>query len=90
MTIRSDAWVIYAGEKGAPPTPTKLVRETFEFSDPGPEEALVSPLFGCMEGNMGHAVERKPIDLCLARGEAKVVVGNAGVVRVGGAPFSPA
>src|SRR6185436_4621492 len=50
------------------------------FSDPGPEEALVSPLFGCMEGNMGHAVDRRPIDLCLARGEARVVVGNAGVL----------
>ena len=82
MTIKSDAWVLYAGEKGAPPTPTQLVRETFEFSEPGPEEALVSPLYGCMEGNMKHAVERKPIDLCLARGEAKVVIGNAGVVRV--------
>jgi len=82
MTIKSDAWVLYAGEKGAPPKRTQLVRETFEFSEPGAEEALVSPLFGCMEGNMGHAVERRPIDLCLARGEEKVVIGNAGVVRV--------
>lgn len=82
MTIKTDAWVLHAGEKGAPPKPTQLVREMFETRDPGPEEALVSPLFGCMEGNMGHAVERKPIDLCLARGEEKVVVGNAGVVRV--------
>jgi NADPH:quinone reductase-like Zn-dependent oxidoreductase len=82
MTMKTDAWVLHAGEKGAPPKPTKLVRETFEFREPGPEEALVSPLFGCMEGNMGHAVERRPIDLCLARGEDKVVIGNAGVVRV--------
>jgi len=82
MTIKTDAWVLHAGEKGAPPKRTELVRETFEFSDPGPTEAIVSPLFGCMEGNMGHAVERKPIDICLARGEAKVVVGNAGVVKV--------
>ena len=82
MTIKTDAWVLHAGEKGAPPKPTQLVREMFETRDPGPEEALVSPLFGCMEGNMGHCVERKPIDLCLARGEDKVVVGNAGVVRV--------
>lgn len=82
MTIKTDAWVLHAGEKGAPPKPTQLVREIFETRDPGPEEALVSPLFGCMEGNMGHAVERKPIDLCHARGEDKVVVGNAGVVRV--------
>ena len=82
MTIQSDAWVLYAGEKGAPAKPTKLVREIFEFSEPGPEECLVSPLFGCMEGNMKHAVERRPIDLGLARNEPKVVIGNAGVVRV--------
>jgi NADPH:quinone reductase-like Zn-dependent oxidoreductase len=82
MTIQSDAWVLYAGEKGAPPKPTQLVRETFEFAEPGPQEALVSPLFGCMEGNMGHSVERKPVDICLLRNEPKVVTGNAGVVRV--------
>lgn len=82
MTIKTDAWVLYAGEPGAPPQPTQLVREQFEFEAPGPHEALVSPLFGSMEGNMGHAIERKPIDICLARGEKKVVIGNAGVVRV--------
>ncbi|RMF24977.1 MAG: zinc-binding alcohol dehydrogenase family protein, partial [Deltaproteobacteria bacterium] len=82
MTIKADAWVLHAGEKGAPPTRTQLVRETFEFDDPGPTEALVTPLFGCMEGNMGHALDRRPIDICLARGEEKVVIGNAGVVRV--------
>jgi NADPH:quinone reductase-like Zn-dependent oxidoreductase len=82
MSLKTDAWVLHAGEKGAPPKRTHLVRETFEFADPGPEEALVTPLFGCMEGNMGHALERRPIDICLARGEAKVVIGNAGVVRV--------
>jgi len=82
MSIKTDAWVLYAGEKGAAPSPTELVRETFELDDPGAEEAVCSPLFGCMEGNMGHALERKPIDICLARGEEKVVIGNAGVVRV--------
>lgn len=82
MTIKTEAWVLYAGDKGAPPTKTQLVREAFEFAEPGPHEALVTPLFGCMEGNMGHAVERKPVDICLQRGEPKVVVGNAGVVRV--------
>ena len=82
MAIKTDAWVLHAGEKGAPPKRTQLVRETFEFREPGPDECLVEPLYGCMEGNMGHAVERRPIDLCHARGEEKVVVGNAGVVRV--------
>ena len=82
MTLKTEAWVLHAGEKGAPPKRTQLVRETFEFAEPGPEEALVTPLFGCMEGNMGHALDRRPIDICLARGEPKVVIGNAGVMRV--------
>ncbi len=82
MTVKADAWVVHAGEKGAKPLATELVRETFEFAGPGPDEALCTPLFGCMEGNMGHALERRPIDICLARGEDRVVIGNAGVVRV--------
>ena len=82
MSITTDAWVLYAGEKGAKPERTELVREPFTFEDPGPEEALVTPLFGCMEGNMGHALDRRPIDVPLSRGEEKIVIGNAGVVRV--------
>jgi NADPH:quinone reductase-like Zn-dependent oxidoreductase len=82
MSIKADAWVLYAGEKGAPAQKTELVREEFELADAGADEAVVTPLFGCMEGNMGHAVERKPIDICLARGEEKIVIGNAGVVKV--------
>jgi len=82
MTIKTEAWVLHPGEKGARPEPTELVREPFEFAEPGPDEVLAAPLYGCMEGNMGHAVQRRPIDLCHARGEEKVVVGNAGVVRI--------
>ena len=82
MTIKTDAWVVHAGKEGAPPEPTVLHREAFEFSDPAPDEALVEPLFGCMEGNMGHILDRRPIDICLARKEPRCVPGNAGVVRV--------
>jgi NADPH:quinone reductase-like Zn-dependent oxidoreductase len=82
MTVRTDAWVVHAGKEGAPPEPTQLHREIFEFDDPAPDEAIVSPLFGCMEGNMGHILDRRPIDICLARGEKRCVPGNAGVVRV--------
>jgi NADPH:quinone reductase-like Zn-dependent oxidoreductase len=82
MTIKTEAWVLKAGEKGAKPVATELVRENFEFDSPGPDEVLASPLFGSLEGNMGHAVERRPIDICLARSEEKVVIGNSAVVRV--------
>ena len=30
---------------------------------------------------MSHALERRPIDICRQRGEDKVILGNAGVVR---------
>ncbi len=82
MSISTDAWVLYAGEKGAPPERTELRREEFEIDDPGPNEVLASPLYGCLEGNMGHALDRRPIDVPLSRGEEKIVIGNSGIVRV--------
>jgi NADPH:quinone reductase-like Zn-dependent oxidoreductase len=81
MALTTEAWVLHPGP-GADGVHADLRREAFEFSAPTEEEALVRPLFGCWEGNMGHAIERKPVDLCLQRKEPKVVMGNAGVVEV--------
>jgi NADPH:quinone reductase-like Zn-dependent oxidoreductase len=81
MTQKTEAWVLYAGETKDAGT-TTLVREEFEFEDISSEEALVRPLYGCWEGNMGHALHRKPVDIARLRGEDKVVFGNAGVVEV--------
>ena len=81
MTRTAEAWVLYRGEtKDA--GPTEYVRDTITFPDISAEEVLVRPLYGCWEGNMGHAVERKPIDIAWSRNEEKVVVGNAGVVEI--------
>jgi len=55
---------------------------TFTFPSIGAEEVLATPLYGCWEGNMGHAVQRTPIDVCALRGEDRMVLGNAGVVEV--------
>ena len=82
MSIRTDAWVIYAAREGEEGKPTELVRETVELEDPGPHELLVEPLYGCWEGNMGHALARDPIDICALRGLEKAVIGNAGTGRV--------
>jgi len=82
MTIKADAWVLYRGDGSANPGPAELKRETFEFPDLKPNEVLCEPLYGCWEGNMGHAIKRRPIDICAQRGEEKVVIGNAGVVRI--------
>ncbi|MBI4366643.1 MAG: zinc-binding dehydrogenase [Deltaproteobacteria bacterium] len=81
MAIVTDAWVLHAGTS-TDPEPATLRREEFAFAEPGEFEVLAEPLYGCWEGNMAHALERKPIDVCRARGEERVVIGNAGVVRV--------
>lgn len=74
---KTTAWVLYKqGEKQG------LIEEQFEFPSIGPEEVLIEPLFGCWEGNIEHALQYDPLDVCVARGEKKVVLGNAGVVRV--------
>lgn len=81
MSHKTEAWVLYAGDT-PDAGPTELVREEFEFDDITSEEVLVKPLYGCWEGNMGHSLERKPVDIARQRGEDKVVTGNAGVVEV--------
>jgi NADPH:quinone reductase-like Zn-dependent oxidoreductase len=81
MTYTADAWVLHAGNADAPSRAT-LVRESIQIPRPGPGEVIAEPLYGCWEGNMGHALDRQPVDICRQRGEAGVVIGNAGVVRV--------
>lgn len=81
MAHQTEAWVLYAGND-TDSGPTELVRESFTFDEIAPYEVLAKPLFGCWEGNMGHALERKPIDIAKQRGEDKVVFGNAGVLEI--------
>lgn len=81
-TIATEAWVLYKGETSHKPVRAELVRESFSFSELQDDEVLVEPLYGSWEGNMAHAVDRRPVDVCRERGEDKVVLGNAGVVRV--------
>jgi NADPH:quinone reductase-like Zn-dependent oxidoreductase len=78
--ISTQAWVLHRGESAG--TPGQLVCETFSFDEPGADEILARPLYGCWEGSMDHAVRRSPIDICELRGEDKVVIGNAGVVEI--------
>ncbi|MEW6268363.1 MAG: zinc-binding alcohol dehydrogenase family protein [Thermodesulfobacteriota bacterium] len=81
MPIETEAWVLHRareGEKG----PARLALETITLPDLTDDQMLVEPLYGCWEGNMTHAVLREPLDVCAMRGEEKVVLGNAGTVRV--------
>lgn len=79
-TITTEAWVLHAGPEQ--PEPATLVKEDFSFPDITEDEVLVEPIYGCWEGNMTHAIERKPIDICRQRGENRVVLGTSGIVRV--------
>lgn len=79
--ITTEAWVLHQGPENAW-EPGELVKETFSFPDITEHEVLLEPLFGCWEGNMSHAVGRRPIDICRQRREEKVIIGNSGVMRV--------
>lgn len=81
MTLKTDAWVVHRGE-GKNPGKAELKFEKFEIPDLGPEHVYARPLYGCWEGNMGHILDRKPLDVAAQRDEDRVVMGNAGVVEI--------
>jgi NADPH:quinone reductase-like Zn-dependent oxidoreductase len=74
----AEAWFLHdaaSGQRG-------FVRASFDPGPPRAGEVIAEPLYGSWEGNMSHAYEGRPIDLCQYRGEPRVIVGNAGVVRI--------
>jgi NADPH:quinone reductase-like Zn-dependent oxidoreductase len=79
---QAHAWFLYPGKHGEHGRVAELEHEPFALRDPGDDELLVEPLYGCWGANMQHALERKPVDLCKLRNEPRVVLGNAAVVRV--------
>lgn len=76
----TEAWVLHRGPEAG--GSGKLSFESFTFPAIADDEVLTEPLYGCWEGNMSHAIERKPVDIARQRGEEMVVIGNAGVVRI--------
>ncbi len=83
--ITTEAWVLYQGPKlgsSHQREPAELKREVYSFPDLTEHEVLAEPIYGCWEGNMSHAVLREPLDICRQRDERRVVIGNAGVVRI--------
>lgn len=82
MKYSSTGWFLHVATSDMVGQPGELVRQDFELDDLAGDEVLVEPLYGCWEGNMDHALSRRPVDICRVRGEERVVVGNAGVVRI--------
>jgi NADPH:quinone reductase-like Zn-dependent oxidoreductase len=81
-TERTTAWVLHPGKGDDTTSPAKLEQSDITLPELSDEQCLVESIYGCWEGNMSHAIERKPVDVCRLRGEDFVVLGNAGVVRV--------
>src|SRR2546423_15240506 len=79
--VTTEAWVLAKGPLSGD-EPGQLQRESFSFPDITEHEVLAEPIYGCWEANMTHALERQPVDICRHRSEEKVVLGNAGVVRI--------
>lgn len=83
LALHTDAWLLYKGKKTDGFTqPAELVRNTYHVENLKADEVLIEPIYGCWEGNMTHALQRKPVDICRFRREDSVVLGNSGVVRV--------
>jgi len=82
MSISSTGWFLHIASPDQNGKPGTLIKEDFEFPDVTDDEVLAEPLYGCWEGNMEHSLARRPIDVCRMRGEERVIIGNAGVVRV--------
>lgn len=81
--ISTEAWVLYGGRPDTAEEASPEFRlEEISFPDISDDEVLAEPIFGCWEGNMTHAIERDPVDVCRLRREKWIVLGNSGVVRV--------
>ncbi len=80
MGETAKAWILREGDRGDGQANIEL--DEIDLPEMGDEDCLVEPLYGCWEGNMAHAIQRKPVDVCRQRGEEKVALGNAGVVRI--------
>ncbi|MCA9704855.1 MAG: zinc-binding alcohol dehydrogenase family protein [Myxococcales bacterium] len=82
MPHDAEAWFLHAGSGSDFGRLAELRREPYQLPDLAHDELLCEPLYGSWEGNMNHALLRKPIDVCKHRGEERVVVGNSAVLRV--------
>jgi NADPH:quinone reductase-like Zn-dependent oxidoreductase len=82
MGTRARAWFLTPGKPSDIGTLAEMVPGDLDLPAPSGDQILAEPLFGAWGANMTHALERKPLDICRHRGEERVVLGNAAVVRV--------
>ncbi|WDF02038.1 zinc-binding alcohol dehydrogenase family protein [Shouchella hunanensis] len=73
----TDAWVLIKDQGKA-----TFKRKVFQFEEIKKDEVLVKPIYGCVEGNLSHAINLKPEDIFTSRNEEEIILGNGGVVQV--------
>lgn len=73
--MKSEAWVLKRGEKG-------FIKKNIIIDDLKEDEVLLKPLYGCLEGNMVHAINNDPINIFDERQEDEIVLGNAGILEI--------
>ena len=78
--MRCEAWILEKGELGN--KPGRLLPRQVNIAKLGPEEILVAPIYGCLEANLLHAIQRQPVDICQQRGEPFIIPGNACVAKI--------
>ncbi|NSL88648.1 zinc-binding dehydrogenase [Chitinophaga solisilvae] len=78
--VLTKAWALHTNNGIC--IPGELIEEMIEITFDEKDEVLVEPVYCSLEGNMYHAVMRDPVDICHQRKEEKIVLGNAGVVRI--------
>ena len=76
------AWILRAGADNGARSPGELEQSTIELPPLSDGDVLVETLYGSWEGNMTHAVQRDPVDICRRLRQEFIVLGNSGVVRV--------
>jgi NADPH:quinone reductase-like Zn-dependent oxidoreductase len=79
---RTKAWILRKGPDHAPRQRGRLEHAELILPPLPDDHVLVETLYGSWEGNMTHALNREPIDVCRRLGQDFIVLGNSAVVRV--------
>src|SRR5262245_16355681 len=77
----TNAWILRKGPT-KPKQPGRLEHAEITLPPLPDDRVLVETLYGSWEGNMTHAIDRDPIDVCRRLNQDYIVLGNSGVVRV--------
>lgn len=73
--IETEAWVLEKGHN-------EFIKKKIHIDSLSEDEVLLKPLYGCLEGNMVHAMNNDPINIFDERKESEIVLGNAGILEI--------